>query len=417
MNYLSLVEFCGEDAVASVKYRIDIEEQMELLEKERWLLENDLKNSFAVNLSLTDILVSTIAGIVCGVIGGLFKSYIPEKGKFAHEHTTTKTAIDYKVPKPEGMNGSAQGYHRQIGPGHDLGRFKEALDLISGEKKDFPLWGKNIIDYTGGVLLPGNMNPEIFIQKGGFRIPEDPKKELMHHLLIDFFTKTSLPLPFTSYLADYKPFFAKLMVGMYSNGTNMKSLVGNVAPALILQLITNAYVFLFKSAKEINLYEKIPLIKDKLDFEILFDDLVKQNESNVKSKEFNVMQAIAHASSFLVDTIITTTSKNYMGLFSLDYGTLVRFATHVIKYLIKGTADYNEILTKISSVDETIVDLNTEWYESFKADFLKMASNEKFYETFNPELIMEEHQRLIEKLKIGQEKRNAMLEELAEWKI
>ena len=253
MNYLQLVEFCGEDAIASVKYRIDIEKQMELLEKERWLLENDLKNSFAVNLSITDILVSTIAGIACGVLGGWFKSFIPEDGKLEHKHTTTKTAIDYKVPTPEGMNGSAQGYHRQIGPGHDLARLKEAFDLISGKKKDFPLWGKNITDYTGGVLHPGNMNPEIFIQKGGFRIPKDPKKELMDHLLIDFFTKTSLPLPFTSYFADYKPALAKFMMGMYAEGLNMKTLVGNAVPAAIMQLIMHAYVFLFKTAKEVNL--------------------------------------------------------------------------------------------------------------------------------------------------------------------
>lgn len=141
-EYMKLVEFCGEDAANSLLHRMDIDKQISALKKEQKALEEELKKSFSVNLSCTDIIVAISAGILCGAMNGLFKSYVPKHGNLKHKHSTTRTGVDYKVPKPNGMKGSVQGLHRQIGPGHDIGRFKEALDLMSGKTKDFPLWGK-----------------------------------------------------------------------------------------------------------------------------------------------------------------------------------------------------------------------------------------------------------------------------------
>lgn len=417
MEHLQLVELFGEDAVKALSHRLDLQKQIEGLRAEQANLEAELRQSFSVNLSLTDILVATIAGVMCGAMSGLFKSFIPQHGDLKHEHSTTRTAIDYKVPKPEGMKGSTQGLHRQIGPGHDLGRFKEALDLISGKTKDFPLWGKTIAEQTGGVLHAGNMRVDDFLAHGGFKIPEDPKKELLNHLLIDFFTKTSLPIPFTSYIADHSQSMAKIMMGMYDNGLNLKNLVGNVSSSALLHIIICSYVYLFKSAKAVDLYGRLGNVKSAKEFGDLFSELNKENKRYLKSKDFNVLQAIAHGSSFLVDTIITVASKNYAGLFALDYGTLIFFATDVIKYVKKSMDSRKDTLKKLSSISENLLALDDAWYDTFKEDMLSLAKKDGFYEAFDPEVIIEKHAAVIRRLEAGHDRRSDLLTELKEWKV
>ena len=417
MDYLQLIELCGEDAVNSLSHRAEIQKQIHGLRTEQLALEEELKKSFSVDISLNDVLLASIAGIVCGAMNGLFKSYIPKHGNLKHEHSTTRSGVDYKVPKPEGMKGSAQGLHRQIGPGHDLGRFKEALELMSGERKDFPLWSKSIAEKTGGTLHAGNMRVEEFIARGGFKIPNDPKAELMNHLLIDFFTKTSLPLPFSSYIADHSQAMAKMMMGMYGEGLNLKNLVGNVSSIAMLRLITHSYAFLFKSAKSVDLYSKLPDIQNFDEFNCLFSELMTENNRYIKSNEFNVLQAIAHGSSFLVDTIITVGSKNYAGLFCLDYGTLLCFAVDVIKYVKQSTDKRKKTLEKLSGVSENILSLECDWYDTFRQDMLHLANNEGFYDAFDPELIMKKHEEVLSKLEAGHSHRSDMLTELQEWDV
>ena len=417
MDYLQLIEFCGEDAAKSLSHRIEIQKQIHGLQAEQSALEEELKKSFSVDLSLTDVLVASIAGIVCGTMNGLLKSSVPQHGKFKHKHTTTRTGVDYKVPKPKGMKGSVQGIHRQIGPGHDLGRFSEALDLMAGRKKDFPLWGETITKKMGGSLHPGNVKVEDFLAGGTFKIPDDPKAELMNHLLIDFFTKTSLPLPFTSYIADHSEKMAKIMMGMYGDGLNLKNLVGNVSSIAMLQLITHSYVYLFKSATAVDLYGRLHTVKDINALGELFANLNVENKRYLKSNEFNVLQAIAHGSSFLVDTIITTASKNYTGLFCLDYGTLLCFAIDVVKYVKQSTDKQKNTLTELFAVSDNILTLECAWYDAFREDVLLLAQKDGFYDTFNPELIMTRHEEIIKKLETGHEHRVDMLLELQEWNV
>ena len=417
MQRLELIEFCGEKAASGFLNRINIEQQIKYLQNERTELETELRESFSVDLSVTDILVASIAGILSGAMNGLFKTHIPEHGKFKHKHSTTRTAVDYKVPKPEGMKGSVQGLHRQLGPGHDLGRFKETLDLMSGKKKDFPLWGKTIAEQTGGILHPGNVKVADFIKVGGFKIPDNPAAELMNHLLIDFFTKTSLPLPFTSYLADSTPEMAKIMMGMYDNGLNLKTVVGNVANIAILHLVIHSYVYLFVSAKNVQLYDRLKTIKSAEEFASLYKELTSTHKKYLKTKEFNVLQAIAHGASFLTDTLITTASKNYAGLFCLDYGTLVLFTTDVLKYVKKGIETQNGVASKIENINEEILLQEKTWYDSFKKDILQLATKEGFFESFDPGLIVEKHLRIVNQLKEGNKQRDNFIKELQEWNI
>ena len=217
MSKKSANGICEDEALEALSKRAEIEKQIAKAQNEQAALCEELNKCFLADIDLTDILVAAIAGVVCGFANSLHKTHIPKDGKFKHKHSTTRTAVDYKVPKPEGATGNIQGLHRQIGPGHDIGRFREALDLISGKTNDFPLWGKTIAQKTGGVLHPGKMKVADFLASGGFTIPANPKAELINHLMIDFFTKTSLPLPFTSYLADYSEPLAKIMLQMYDN--------------------------------------------------------------------------------------------------------------------------------------------------------------------------------------------------------
>ena len=135
-NELKLI--FGERAIESLQERKQLEYQIDKLTQENELLLQKANKAFSVNLSVTDVVVAAATGVLCGAINGSFKTFVPQHGDLKHKHSTTRTAVDYKVPKPEGMKGSVQGLHRQIGPGHDIARWNEALDLISGKTNDFP---------------------------------------------------------------------------------------------------------------------------------------------------------------------------------------------------------------------------------------------------------------------------------------
>lgn len=47
----------------------------------------------------------------------------------------------------------------------------------------------------------------------------------------------------------------------------------------------------------------------------------------------------------------------------------------------------------------------------------QLAQKDGFYDTFNPELIMAQHEELIEKLEAGRDCRSEMLSELKEWDV
>ena len=59
-----------------------------------------------------------------------------------------------------------------------------------------------------------------------------------------------------------------------------------------------------------------------------------------------MMMIISHGASFLVDTLVTTTSKSYAGLFQLNYLSLMVFSKHLLQYLLNSYKRYNELLTQ-----------------------------------------------------------------------
>ncbi|MGN0505499.1 MAG: hypothetical protein ACI4FZ_03005 [Lachnospiraceae bacterium] len=417
MGERELTRVFGEKALENFRERQSIEKQINELMQKNELLLKQANHAFYVNISLTDVIVAVETGVLCGAVNGCFKSFVPQKGKLRHKHSTTRTAVDYKVPKPEGMSGSVQGFHRQIGPGHDIGRFKEALDLISGKTNDFPLWGKSIAELTGGSMHAGNVRVEDFNSMGRFKIPEDPKKELMNHLIIDFFTKTSLPLPFTSYLADYNEMLAKMMISMYSEGLNLKNVVGNVSAVAVIQLVTHGYVYLFKALPEVSFFENVQKIKNADAAMLLFNEINEANERYVNSNEFYVLQMIAHASSFLVDSVLTTVSKNYTGILSLDYASLLILANNTLKYVSGGIKDYRAALKSMREINLSIEDANDIWFNSFKDEVLALADSESFQKTFSPRFMIEYHEDVMQSFSEAEEKKSELLAELQEWEI
>ena len=410
---LSLV--FGNQALTELENRKLIESEIERLHRENEELLEQAQRAFHVDLSLADIIVATMAGVACGAASGLFKTFVPKEGKYKHKHGTRRTAVDYKVPKPEGMHGSVQGLHRQIGPGHDLGRFKEALDLISGNTNDFPLWGKNISDYTGGVLHSGNIKLDRFLETGAFRIPSDPKAELINHLIIDFFTKTSLPIPFSSYLADHNEFLGKIMIGIYGDGMNLKNVVGSLSSVAIIQIITHGYAFLFKAVSSSGFVDRIKRVENPDDFSVAVEMLMNEYKQYVESKEFGVIQMLAHGSSFLVDATIANTSQNYTGILSLNYASLLILGSSTVKYISSGVADYREAMAGVSQINTSLEVAEEKWFTCFKHDVISLAQTENFAQTFSPELVRQKHEEVMCSFAQSECEKDSLKKELREW--
>ena len=235
----------GETAIEQYSKQSNIIRVKEFNQTEANHAREKAARAFHVNITRTDVMVAGIAGSLLGVANGLFKNFIPKHGSLKHVHGVTNAPVDYKPPNtPIGIKSYQTNLHRQIGPGHDVLRFKEALGLTTGKVDNFKLWGKSAKEILGHDLRHLSKNPFNYLSGTA------AKTELINHLLIDFFTKRSLPLPGSSYLADSSPEMTSVMTGMYENGANLKSLLGNTIGFVILQLILWAYVLFYKAVPQ-----------------------------------------------------------------------------------------------------------------------------------------------------------------------
>jgi hypothetical protein len=122
---------------------------------------------------------------------------------------------------------------------------------MKGARADFDLLGRKATEILGHELRSGNLRLSEF-RKLGFRIPVEPRKALLNHLLKDFFTKRSLPIPGSSYPADHSEEMATVMLLMYKNGLNLKTAGGNLIGYTMVQVIIHGYTFLFKAVPASN---------------------------------------------------------------------------------------------------------------------------------------------------------------------
>ena len=373
-----IVEIFGADALEFYE-----KHHLMLNEKEQLLTDiDDLRKKasdvFSIRLKIPDLIVAISSGILVGLGNALFKNFIPKHGPLRHKHKTTRTAVDYGIPKPKGVKGSVNDLHRQIGPGHDIFRFKEALDLMTGKTNDFSLWGKKATEILGHPLKPGNMKLTDFLADGGFKIPADPKAELINHLLIDFFTKRSLPLPGSSYIADSSESMAKIMLNMYDEGLNLKNFAGNTLAFLLVQLINTGYIFLFWAIPQSN-FTLIP-------FELQnFKNLFEKSKELKKSNEYDFMFVISHGSSFLIDSIISLTSKNYTGIFQLNYASLLAFSKHILSYLIRNAKKYKEFMQQVSEKVQLANNIDDTWFFDVSNQIDIITSSNEIVSFFNEE--------------------------------
>jgi len=391
MNNKKIEKIFGKENLEMFSKQREVLKKQEDVLSEIDTLNMELKDVFKVDLTLPDIIASVSSGVIIGLFDALFKQYIPKSGEFKHEHSTTRTGVDYKVPKPQGFKGSPQNLHRQVGPGHDVFRFKDALDLMSGNKNDFKLWGGNISKFMENDLHSGNMKIADFIARGGFKIPQNPKAELINHLLIDFFTKMSLPIPFTTYIADYNQECAVLMLNMYDNGFNLKNFVGGTTSTVLLELLLRGYVMLFKAIPNgIEVFKT----KDECKFVSGFDTICKKNKEYLSSNECNMLGILSHGSSFLIDSLITTSSKSYAGIFQLNFGSLLMFSKYVISYTMKCLKEKREIEENLVEAKASLEQFEIQWQQGFKDNVLKIVKKDGFLDTFDFEKISNKEKQI-----------------------
>ncbi len=115
-----LIEIFGQENLDYYEKQNIIIDQKNVKIQEMHDLRQRASDAFKVDLSFPDIAVSASAGILLGIGNALFKDFVPKHGGLRHKHGTTRTAIDYQVPKPTEFKGSVQNLHRQLGPGHDI---------------------------------------------------------------------------------------------------------------------------------------------------------------------------------------------------------------------------------------------------------------------------------------------------------
>ncbi|PKN75432.1 MAG: hypothetical protein CVU49_04000 [Candidatus Cloacimonetes bacterium HGW-Cloacimonetes-2] len=404
LDQQTLIDVFGQDSFKlfdDIDYQLDVKrEKIEELKS----LREQASQVFQMNLTMTDILVCASAGIITGLGNALFKTTIiphdqlkknPISQILNVEPHATRTAMDYKIPNVDGFN---ENLHRQLGPSHDLFRMKETLDLLNGENSDFPLWGTTITKILGsgnphaGILRSPGMSLNEFIALGGFNIPNDPHAELWHHMLADFFTKTSLPIPGSTYIADHSRELAKLMFGMYDSGFNLKSVLSNSLGFVILQMLLHSYAFIFKT-----------LVPSGFDYKnVTIDSIQRLLSSSTDfrgTNEFHGMIMLGHGSSFLLDTIITTSSQNYVGLFQLNFASLLWFSKHLLKYVIKCKAEYKLIMSKVASTGYEIELLDKELSGTFEERFEELSQDIRLSEFIDPNSIQKSHKNVADVIK------------------
>jgi hypothetical protein len=151
--------------------------------------------------------------------------------------------MDARIPKAL-LGPFETGDHRGVGPMHDLCRIREAVEMMLSEKPDFEVLGKSAAGLAGGKLrIIGTKGEEATI----FNVFSEPGAAViavLFHLLSDVVTKRSLPLPGTTWVADWSPAWRDRMMTLYTRGVNVKNVFGG-AGQLSSPVITEAVLRLY----------------------------------------------------------------------------------------------------------------------------------------------------------------------------
>lgn len=382
----TLFDVFGEENIRYLIAQVDIHGQHDKAVDEMRILREKADHVFDINFNWPDIAVAVAAGVLVGIGNAIFKDFLRIKEmsggnleahlskKSGHSHNFKGTVIDHQHPSPGGGMGSTD-LHRQIGPTHDVYRFKETIEMLKSENPDYQLWGKKASEWfpDGGIHSVG-VKVKDFLDKGGFAKlgdGDDPRAILINHLIIDFFTKMSLPVPGTTYLAGKSNELAQILCGMYRKGFNFKNLAGNAIGVTIIELVIRGYTLLYRAIPESGFSVSDLSMKS-------LGELYTCYDRHTQSNEFRFMGVISHLSSFTVDTLITCGSKQYAGIFQLNYISLIALSKHLVAYLLKNYREYSALIGLARDKADEIGKLNEQWLRSFDVAFRRNFNSPEF---------------------------------------
>jgi hypothetical protein len=140
----------------------------------------------------------------------------------------TRHVMDARIPK-EMLGNFGTDMHRGVGPMHDVCRIRKTVEMMMSNDPDFYAGGKSAKELMQGPLrMIGVKGPEAT----KFNVFGDPKAAfvaILFHLLSDFVTSRSLPLPGMTWIADTGPEWRDKVMYLYSNGLNLKNVIGGAA--------------------------------------------------------------------------------------------------------------------------------------------------------------------------------------------
>jgi hypothetical protein len=349
-----------EESLTYLRDEKQIQKELDQIYKELSLLR--------FPISVKDTLAAIFIGIVAGLFEGLISASVLAPD---HKHEVTRVPIDYAIPKPQGFKGSVSDLHRQIGPGHDLLRFKEAIEMMKGEKIDFPLWDSTISEVMNGKLRPIGLSIEKAEELNGFNIPEQPILEWLKHMYVDLFTRRSLPVPGTTLIADGNPRAAEIVLNMYKNGFNLKNLLAGGIGILAINV-------------GIKIYWSLKLFKDNKDRQLPFVEAFKETEKQLKeiqkTEKFTFMEMISYVTLVIISGLKSAILKE---LFSFNFGACIMFIKALLSYIKKIQEKRKNLLETKNLKLLELSNINNAWTRTTEKQILYVIN------------LMNEYQRVI----------------------
>lgn len=163
-----------------------------------------------------------------------------------------------------GAGSPQEGVHRQFGPQHDIFRLPEIIRQVKNGR-----W-ETLMD--GRLISKTRFNK---VSREYFQT-DDPGLALLIvllHLTSDFFTKRSLPIPGTSYLAESSK-TVKWIVKLYKEGGNLRQLVSEMIQNFSTTVIIKLFTYLYR---QIDLYMRDEELKLSLASDVRYQELCRNS--------------------------------------------------------------------------------------------------------------------------------------------
>lgn len=200
----------------------------------------------AYELDTLDWVFCCITGVGCGVLDLTRKLDAGLQNDALHDKFD-KLSKTYLEKITGGKGGAAidniKGgpLHRLVGPTHDLSRFFEAIGHIMNGEFHSNVLGK---EFLSTVYGGNSQTPYVKIES-----PVDAAIILFLHLIGDFFSKTSLPIPGRTRLAETEcKEVVKQVFAEYRNGGNLRKLVAeclsNLSGTVLIAIVLRLYRYM-----------------------------------------------------------------------------------------------------------------------------------------------------------------------------